>query len=106
MRLSLFPISTAVYGFLTALTVAQIVDVPPERREEIIVHPNSARPLDDWAQMQAHDAEIHRLKAKFDPDRRLTNVDAAAADRDFAAPGGVHALQAERDQPVVVDSQP
>jgi hypothetical protein len=37
---------------------------------------------------------------------RQTVTDRDAADRDFAAPGGTHALQQEREAPVVVDPQP
>jgi hypothetical protein len=44
--------------------------------------------------------------SSFDPDLRQTVTDRDAADRDFAAPGGTHALQQEREAPVVVDPQP
>lgn len=90
----------------TAPLHAQTADDAAGKREELIIHGSRDKPLGEWAQMQAHEADYKRLKAKFDPDRRQTNVDADAAARDFAAPGGVHALQQEREAPVVVETPP
>ena len=81
-------------------------DTLQDKREEIIVPGRKNKPLSDWEQMQAHDAQYRELKARFDPDLRQTNTDRDAADRDFAAPGGTHALQQEREQPVVVETPP
>lgn len=91
---------------LLPLGASAQTDKPHDKREEIIIPGKKDKPLSEWEQMQAHDAQYRALKARFDPDLRQTNVDRDAADRDFAAPGGVHALQQEREQPVVVDSQP
>jgi hypothetical protein len=55
--------------------------------------------------MQEHSAEFGRLRARFDPERRQTSVDSDAAARDFASSDGGHALQRERNAPVVVDPQ-
>jgi len=81
-------------------------DTPQDQREELIVKGKRNKPLSEWEQMRAHDAQYRELKAKFDPDMRQTTVDQAAADRDFAAPGGIHALQQERESPVVVEAPP
>jgi hypothetical protein len=55
--------------------------------------------------MQEHSAKFGRLRAKFAPERRQTSVDSDAAACDFASSDGGHALQKERNQPVVVDHQ-
>jgi hypothetical protein len=80
-------------------------DTRQDKREELIIQGKRNRPLSEWEQMQAHDVQYQQLKAKFDPDMRQTTIDQGAADRDFAAPGGIHALQQEREAPVVVDPQ-
>ena len=97
----LLPIMLTVGGAGHAQTEA-----PRDKREELIIQGKRNRPLSDWELMQAHEAQYRQLKAKFDPDLRQTTVDQGAADRDFAAPGGTHALQQEREAPVVVDPQP
>jgi hypothetical protein len=81
-------------------------DKAQDKREEIVIPGKKDKPLSEWEQMRAHDAQYRELKARFDPDLRQTDVDRDAADRDFAAPGGVHALQQERERPVAVDQQP
>lgn len=84
--------------------IAQAADVPQsaDDREEIIVTHSKLGPLSDWAQMQAHNAEYQRLKAKFDPSANHSAVDSARADRALGAPPG----QGERSYQEELRNQP
>ena len=86
-----------------AIPAALAADPPAdEEREEIVITHSKLGPLSDWAQMQAHNAEYQRLKAKFDPSPNNPPVDAAAADRALGAPPGQQERgyqQELRDQP-------
>ena len=68
-----------------------------DEREEIIITHSKLGPLSDWAQMQAHNAEYRRLKAKFDPSPNNSPVDAAAADRALGAPAGQQERSYQQD---------
>ncbi len=71
-------------------------------REEIIVTHSRLAPLSEWAQMQAHEAEYQRLKAKFEPGQGGANhVDTWASDRAAAQPAapGTAFMQENADQP-------
>ena len=87
---------------LPAATVVAADAQRPEIDDEITITHSKLGPLSDWAQMQAHNAEFQRLKAKFDPSPHNSPVDAAAADRALTAPPGQgeRSYQQElRDQP-------
>jgi hypothetical protein len=65
---------------------ALAADPQISEREEIVVTHKRLAPLSEWAQMQAHEAEYQRLKAKFDPSPAESPVDLQAADRESVKP--------------------
>ena len=108
MRSAIWTLSAAAMAvsLSAAGPVARAADAPAaapaDDREEIIVTHSKLGPLSDWAQMQAHNSEYRRLKAKFDPSPNRSGVDAASADRALGAPPGQgeRSYQQElRDQP-------
>jgi hypothetical protein len=89
---------------MTVPTIARAADssndLPPDREEIIVTH-SRLGPLSDWAQMQAHEAEYQRLKAKFQPTEGSNHVDNWASDRAAAQPTapGQAFVQENADQP-------
>jgi hypothetical protein len=95
----------AIAAAQTAGTASSADAPEAPKRDELIIHGSRNRPLSEWDRMREHSAEFGRLRARFDPERRQTSVDSDAAARDFASSDGGHALQRERNAPVVVDHQ-
>jgi hypothetical protein len=60
----------------------------PTDREEIVVTHQRLGPLSEWAQMQQHEADYQRLKAKFDPTTGSSHVDNWTSDRALASHNG------------------
>ncbi len=94
--------SIALTASLAAVPLVRAIAADEPEREEIIITHSKLGPLSDWAQMQAHEAEYRRLKAKFDPSPNNSPVDAAAADRQLTAPPG----QGERGYQQDLRNQP
>jgi hypothetical protein len=103
----LFLLAAMLPAMAAAQTAGTASSDAPEapKRDELIIHGNRDRPLSEWERTREHSAEFGRLRARFDPERRQTSVDSDAAARDFASSDGGHALQRERNAPVVVDHQ-
>jgi hypothetical protein len=77
----------AIAAAQTAGTASSADAPEAPKRDELIIHGSRNRPLSEWDRMREHSAEFGRLRARFDPERRG------------------HALQRERNAPVVVDHQ-
>jgi len=102
---TLTPAALAAAALMAAAPAARAADPAPsagDDRDEIVITHSKMGPLSDWAQMQAHNAEYQRLKAKFDPSANHSPVDAAAADRALGAPPG----QGERSYMEDLRNQP
>jgi hypothetical protein len=88
---SFIPAALAVAVVLAAgAAVAQQAgkqDLPPDREEIIVTHQRLG-PLSEWAQMQQHEADYQRLKAKFDPTTGSSHVDNWTSDRALASHNG------------------
>lgn len=94
--------SFALLLLLAAAPVSRAIAEGDDDREEITITHSKLGPLSDWAQMQSHEAEYRRLKAKFDPSPNNPPVDAAASDRQLTAPPG----QGERGYQQDLRNQP